>query len=209
MKKNIAMRVASLVLMCTIVTSCFVSSTFAKYTSSAKGSDSVTVAKWAVSAGGTDITQADTVSFDLFGTVLDSDYTTTEQNVATGTDGKTLVAPGTSGKFVMTVANNSEVDAEYSLTLTETNANSVPIQYSADGNDWEDELSAINIIDKGLNRNTNENITVYWRWVFDAEETSGAHDGQTNKTDTNLGAYGTNSAPTVSITADIVIEQVD
>ena len=46
MKKNRLMRIAALLLVLTLATSCFVGGTFAKYTSTATGSDTATVAKW-------------------------------------------------------------------------------------------------------------------------------------------------------------------
>ena len=46
MKKTKFMRAALLLLVLTLITSCFVGGTFAKYTTSANGSDSARVAKW-------------------------------------------------------------------------------------------------------------------------------------------------------------------
>lgn len=66
MKKNTIMRIAAVVLMCTLVTACFASSTFAKYTSQATGSDIVTVAKWDVKVDGEAF--ADNMTFNIFDT---------------------------------------------------------------------------------------------------------------------------------------------
>ena len=48
MKKTKLMRAALLLLVLTLITSCFVGGTFAKYTTSEKGSDTARVAKWGV-----------------------------------------------------------------------------------------------------------------------------------------------------------------
>ena len=67
MKKNIVMRIAAVVLMCTLVTACFASSTFAKYTSEATNTDAATVALWKVSVNDDDISAAaQDIEFDLF-----------------------------------------------------------------------------------------------------------------------------------------------
>lgn len=52
MKKNRMMRVASTLLVAVLLTTCAVSGTFAKYVTSASGSDSARVAKWGVEVGG-------------------------------------------------------------------------------------------------------------------------------------------------------------
>lgn len=187
MKKNIAMRVASLVLMCTIVTSCFVSSTFAKYTSSISGQDTVTVAKWAIEVNDVDAVAQDSVSFDLFSTIKDSDATSAEADVA---DGK--IAPGTSGAFDLKIENLSEVTATYNVAFAFSNGANIPIQYSLDGDDWNASLSNVanNIAAGG-----STTVKVYWKWPFDGNDT----------TDTALGAQ----APTLTVTATITATQVD
>lgn len=188
MKKNIAMRVASLILMCTIVTSCFVSSTFAKYTSSASGSDTVTVAKWQIKVGGTDITQTDTVTFNLFDTIKDNDGTSAETDVVTG-----KIAPGTSGSFNLAIENTSEVTASYNVAFT-IPSTSIPFEFSTDGTTWKSTLDAsTNTIASGASTN----VKVYWRWPFTS--TSG------DANDTTIGI----AAGTVTVTATIIATQVD
>jgi len=49
MKKNVMMRVASALLVAVLMTTCAISGTFAKYTTSKTDSDSARVAKWGVS----------------------------------------------------------------------------------------------------------------------------------------------------------------
>ena len=55
MKKNVMMRIASILLVCVLVTTCGISGTFAKYTTNATSSDTARVARWGVevSASGT------------------------------------------------------------------------------------------------------------------------------------------------------------
>ena len=48
MKKNTVMRVLSLILVLTLMSTCAISSTFAKYVTKAEGEDQARVAKWGV-----------------------------------------------------------------------------------------------------------------------------------------------------------------
>lgn len=216
MKKNRTLRIAVLMLALSLLTCCFVGSTFAKYTSSAAGSSTATVAKWDITVNGDKMTAmtdgADDdltpdLTFNLFSTINDTGNTTDETDVA---DGK--IAPGTAGSFDLKVKNLSEVTAKYTITLTEANTSNVPLQYSLDGTTWKDsvaELTVTGLTDQTLAVGAEEvTHTVYWRWVFEGT-TEGAHAGQTDATDTALGVDAQTTAPTVTITASIVVNQVD
>ncbi len=199
MKKNIAMRVASLVLMCTIVTSCFVSSTFAKYTSSTSGSDSVTVAKWAFTLNNTNMVASQTFTFDLFETIADTYQGTTDDGaVVNERDGAKLIAPGTGGAFDLAIQNNSEVYATIALDFTVTKSDiNIPIQFSTDGQTWKTD---INELDVSANLAPGASLTgvqkVYWQWTFNGDDS----------TDTALGIKGTD---TVEVKVDVTAEQLD
>ena len=212
MKKTLStnkpMRVAMAVLVATMLSACMVGGTFAKYTSSASGSDTATVAKWSFKVGGTDITtESATFTFDLFDTINDKGNTADESDVA---DGK--IAPGTAGSFTLKIENASEVKAKYSIELTETaNTSNVPLQYSVDGTTWADSIAELGmgaLADKPLNMNATDMKTVYWRWVFEGTTDSG-HAGQTDATDTALGVAAQDTAPQVTITAKVTATQVD
>lgn len=210
MKKNIAMRLASLVLMCTIVTSCFVGSTFAKYTSKASGSDSVTVAKWEFKVNGSDIAilgDDDTIDFDLFSTIYDTNGTDVED------DTNAKLAPGTSGAFDMSVQNTSDVTVEYSieyetiapdLTDPEGNELSIPLQFSVDGGaTWSTELSdASEELDVG---DPVQEIEVMWKWAYSNDDEKDTEIGKavTKYMTTNNKDY------VVKISTTITATQVD
>ena len=208
MKKNRTLRVSALLLALTLITTCFVGGTFAKYTSSTTGSDVATVAKWSFKVNGTEFatTTAKTLTFNLFDTINDTNNTADETDVADN-----LIAPGTAGSFALVVKNDSEVNAKYTVELTETNAKDVPLQYSVDGNTWKDsieEVAMTSYTNKAIAMNgATETVTVYWRWVF--EGGTGAHAGQTDVTDTALGIAAQTDAPTVIITAKLTATQVD
>lgn len=205
MKKT---RIVGLLLVFVLVTSCFVGGTFAKYASTASGSDTATVAKWSISVEGTDIAvqPATELTFSLFDTINDTGNSADETDVA---DDK--IAPGTAGSFEINIINNAEVNAKYTITLSETNAAGVPLQYSVDGTTWKDsieELVMTDLTDVAIDMTASDAKTVYWRWVFDGT-TSGAHKDQTDDSDTYLGILAKTSAPEVTITATILVEQVD
>lgn len=209
-KRSPFMRIAGVMLGASLLMTCVISGTMAKYTSAATGTATATVAKWSFKVNNTEIavTPAATIDFDLFETVKEADTTTAEENV---TDGK--IAPGTGGSFKLEIANESEVDAKYTIALAETNTNNVPIQYSLDKTAWTDDLTAINTdqTDVEIEKSTGtKTVTVYWRWMFEGTA-EGAHAGQTDDTDTALGvlAQGTDTAPTVTISATITATQVD
>ena len=105
MKKNVMMRVASLLMVCVLATTCGISGTFAKYVTSGEATDSARVAKWGVKV------QAD------YSNLFEDEYATT---VAwTGDDGvsvqasEDVVAPGTFGILAdFAVSGTPEVDVE-------------------------------------------------------------------------------------------------
>ncbi|MGN1467521.1 MAG: hypothetical protein ACI4W1_04360 [Ruminococcus sp.] len=91
MKKNKMMRIASVLLVAVILTTCAISGTFAKYVTSGNGSDSARVAKFGVTVNGTADTFKETYAKD------DTSFTLAANTVVSTED---VVAPGTSGSMV-------------------------------------------------------------------------------------------------------------
>lgn len=101
MKKNKMMRIASVLLVAVILTTCAISGTFAKYVTSGNGSDSARVAKFGVTVTGTADTFKETYAKD------DSSFAL-EANTVVST--KNVVAPGTSGSMAaFTITGTPEV----------------------------------------------------------------------------------------------------
>ena len=195
MKKNRSMRLAVVLLALTLITTCFVSGTFAKYTSSTAVSGSATVAQWDIEINGLDITTA-TQTFDLFATIKDSDGNT-EDEVATD-----LIAPGTSGSFTLEIENKSEVDAKYTLALSE-NANDVPLEFRVGTGAWTSDISTLGVTAADLNMGGDPSLTVEWRWVYE-----GGTDAL-DEADTDLGVAAQTTSEEVTITATLTAWQVD
>ena len=232
MKKNVMMRIASILLVCVLITTCGISGTFAKYvTAGQAATDSARVAKWGVV-----ITAVTENANNLF-TVGDG---------VKVTDDAVVVAPGTSG----TLSN---------INVTGTPEVSVKVSYTATvdlGDNWKDDadkfycplivtvgttaycgLSYASVEDfeaaiataiAGVSNTydaetilanvVNDDLVVSWEWLFNGNETehtalSHTHttdNEQTNERDTDLGdkAAGGN-APTISITVTCTIEQTN
>ena len=119
MKKNWTMKVAALMLALTMITACFVGSTFAKYVTKAEGTDNARVAKWGV-------------LIDVQGNAFDTQYVTHDEDadkdkipysvVASNED--YVVAPGTSSEdveqnLVATVKGTPEVAARYAIKISD------------------------------------------------------------------------------------------
>ena len=126
MKKNKFLRLASVMLMLCLITTCAISGTFAKYTTSDTGSDSARVAKWGVTV-------------ELSGASLFSD--TYNSNKVVGTSSAKVVAPGTSGTLAgITISGQPEVATTVSVSgsitftgWTVSGAEYCPIVVTVDG----------------------------------------------------------------------------
>ena len=203
---NKMLKLTSFVLLVTMIALTLVSGTYAKYTSSASGTDSAVVAKWNIKAGAkgseTSITGSNaTVAFNLFDTINDTGNTADETDVA---DEK--IAPGTAGSFEMSIKNDSEVTARYGISYT-LSASDVPIEFSVDdGNTWTTSLSNVAASDSTkIAMNSSKTVTVMWRWAFTGDASTNYTSSQTDETDTALGL----STPTVTVNATLTVEQVD
>jgi len=146
-KKNKVLRVASLALVLTLITTCLSAYTLAKYTTSVSGTDTARVAKLdfgasleAMDERGTGkssgyIELATTaVNLDIFATSYDTDdanVTAAGANVKTVVSNSTdnIIAPGVKGGFEIAFAGQSEVSLRVSLGITETNNAKVPMLY--------------------------------------------------------------------------------
>lgn len=119
MKKNKMMRIASVLLIVTILSTCAISGTFAKYITTGEGEDSARVAKWGINIA----MAGDKLFADKY------EYSTTP-NPGRGYAVKSsiaedqVVAPGTSseeagGTFKAVISGTPEVAVRYSLSFDE------------------------------------------------------------------------------------------
>lgn len=148
MKKNMMMRLASVLLIAVLMSTCAISGTFAKYVTSDEGTDSARVAKFGVvidAKGSTFAGEYATDDNDVKGTIAKS--------VVTSGDMKNLVAPGTKGDMVaMTISGIPEVavNVKFEATLTLTD-------WVVDGKEYCPIIFTVNGATYGMNFTTATN----------------------------------------------------
>lgn len=216
MKKNKMLRIASVMLVLALITTCVISGTFAKYVTTGASSDSARVAKWGVTI------TADTGT--AFGTAYTRGSNAISASASVDTDsvfaGAKVVAPGTKGTLLNVAIAEDGREVECALTYkvnTFSLANwgeycplvfTVGTREIKQGDGTVAELeNAVKSAITGLNKTykvnqsiSDSSVTIAWEWPF---HTSDANDVK----DTVLG----NATTPASITIDIGVnvEQVD
>lgn len=143
MKKNVFMRAALLLLVLTLITSCFVGGTFAKYATTVSSADNARIAHWGWNATTIDLG-------DLFKVSYATDDTTT-YNGANSVDSvqSDVIAPGTHGSASFGFSysaegsmNNGAPEVAYKFDVLTTNSecdvaiqNNPNIQWALDFDD--------------------------------------------------------------------------
>ena len=116
-KKRIVPMLFALLVVLTLVSCCFLGSTFARYTSTGTGSASAEVAKWEIELNGDDITEgADEVTLDKI----------SPDDAAWATDLDRVHA--SEGVLAATIVNKSDVMADIGVTLGDA-----PVYYGVNG----------------------------------------------------------------------------
>lgn len=233
MKKNVMMRVASLLMVCVLATTCGISGTFAKYVTSGEAQDSARVAKFGVviTASGKEA------------------FATTYNDTASGTQvvsTEKVVAPGTHGDLAgLTITGSPEVVVlvEVAATLTLENwmidadgdpatpdVEYCPIVFTIDGETYgtgdgviipdhqSDDIADLIADIEALFDNSGTEVAVgtpldstydfdiSWAWDFNTAGT-----GDFDKFDTALGNWELNgkAKPTISFAVEATVTQVD
>lgn len=221
MKKNKMMRIASVLLVAVILTTCAISGTFAKYVTSGNGSDSARVAKFGVTVTGTAETFAKTYEKD------DTGFTVATNTVVSTED---VVAPGTSGSMAaFTISGTPEVAVRVAFSGTlelgdkwvdSGSAYYCPIEVKVGattykGTDYADAdafetvvNNAIAAFSKDYAAGTTDLSTIgadapaiSWEWKF---------EGNDNVKDTYLGDQAAaGNAATISLNVKATVTQID
>ena len=125
MEKNRMMRLASALLILTLLTTCMISGTFAKYTTQATGEDTARVAKWGVTVN---------VISDLFADAYKDtsvEYNGTTATVKASAENQNIVAPGTTGIGLGVASTGTpEVSYEMKIKLNDTTAKMPSLKYT-------------------------------------------------------------------------------
>ena len=218
MKKNRTMRIAAVMLVFALLTTCIISGSFAKYvTNSNAASDVARVAKWGVTVTGTGTTFAKNYKAVADGNTAAADDATSGITVKSSTADK-VVAPGTKGSLAaFTVSGTPEVSAEitYNATVTFTGwtAATCPITFKVNNEtvtpaQLENKIKAASAtFDVASTSSFGEvmaaGLSVDWEWPYSVNSEGDIADTSWG----NLAATGT--APTVTITITATITQVD
>lgn len=121
MKKNKMMRIASVLLVAVLISTCAISGTFAKYVTEGSAADTARVAKWGVQI---------TTSSDIFDEAYDTTDTNTAGNIAqtvkVDTAGTNLVAPGTDKSITLSVTGKPEVAVKVEFIFNVTSDVVIP-----------------------------------------------------------------------------------
>ena len=191
MKKQRFFMLGIITVLVAVLSLTFVSSTFAKYTSTVSGNDTATVAKWGWEYNGTALSATPAaLTFDLLQTRYDSNGTDEETDVKTG-----LIAPGTQGKFELVFKNTSEVNANYTVDFT-VNEAGVPLQWKLNDGEWADDLADITSAVAVAMETGESTVVVQWRWAFNSGD---------DEHDTDLGF----TTPDISVSVNVVFTQID
>ena len=219
MKKNKAMRLASVLLILVLLTSSVVGGTFAKYVTGDDAQDSARVAKWGVTVTATgDDAFAPTYASNTAGVSGDTVV------AANGTDN--LLAPGTNGSLGgITITGAPEVMVDISVTADLTligwevdGVEYCPVVFTAGGktygtidgvdNEYDTIAALCTAIETALSKtqtsiaaNTNlagtYDFGITWAWAIDVDDAK----------DTALGNLAT--APTIAFACSASVTQVD
>lgn len=214
MKKNRMMRLASILLVCVLLTTSVISGTFAKYTTSYTANDSARVAKWGFDQA--------SLSFDLFANNYD--------NSVESADGVDVIAPGTTktATFTFVPATMAAPEVDYKITV---DTNGSGIHYNIENNPnivwqldegefgtWQELLTAIaglsveqveaNNFPAAFSAGTEHKIT--WKWIFDEDATNKEADtNNMDVMDTNMGNGAISTEQSVVLVINILAEQLD
>lgn len=127
MKKNKMLRIASILLVVTLLSTCVISGTFAKYVTKAEGIDAARVAKWGIivgvegdSAFKTEYETDDSSYPGEYSVVANEEYDLIEAAKDSEHEGaERVVAPGTKGDGLKgTVTGKPEVATRYTMTIS-------------------------------------------------------------------------------------------
>ena len=195
-RKDRKMALIALLILSVVATSAFIG-TLAKYVTSGTVSDEAVVAKFGLGLPNT---------IDLFS----DSYT----NVEADTDGKKIIAPGTTGQYTFEVTGTSEVaykvSADITVAYSEEWNGYAPLKFSVNGTDWttledfKENLSsslAREVMAPGEKYANTQ--TIYWKWPFYVSN-------ENDIIDTEMGvAAATKTAPKVTVNIEVTAAQID
>ena len=218
-KKYSSLRIASILLMLVLITSCVISGTFAKYTTSGSGSDSARVAKWGVVVNAS----GDEVVYD---TILGAGNVDTKELDIVSSGSVNKIAPGTKGEFCkFEISGQPEVSVKILYTVTiemdgwevdgvfycplaiSVNGRTPITGFTSEADFVEKVTKAIKACDLSVATDANagydlktHSVNVKWEWAYETDEAISLKD-------TALATKATR--PTIKIDVTCTVTQVD
>lgn len=185
MKKNYVTKLGALALALTLITTCMMGSTLARYVSEVTGTGTANIAAWDIALEMTKgkETMTKDFSFNLY-------ETKTKQN--TNLVSENTVAPGDEGEFKISIKGSGTKVAYIYEVAVNTDAFSEKTGniefYTKDDKDQETKWTGIKetLVNAGADASNDVNETIYWRWVGEIEGESKAISTQ-NGNDTTAG----------------------
>ena len=225
MKKNMMMRIASVLLIAVLMSTSAISGTYAKYVTAKEGSDTARVAKF-----GVEVTANGNMFADVYKYADTIAAEAGDETSVDSYDGADVVAPGTKGEMAkMTLNGTPEVDVKVTYDATveindkwavnSTNyfplvvkVNGTAVSYNAT-DDAADIAKAIEEAIEGYSKeykaNTDlttvgaDSVAVAWEWPFYISD-------ENDVKDTALGNQATaGNAATIKLTVKTTVTQVD
>lgn len=192
MKKNLWFKLGLFCAALVLVATCFISTAWAKYTSTATLTDSARVAKFEVKNQGNGFS-SETLDLQLFDTTLEHIYKTDGKNK----NSEKIIAPGSKGSKTITVESKSEVDVLFTFSGSDTNTKNIPLVFTIEGDNsgvtYDTFIAAVQAAfgdasARTIAANTEENgitisETINWEWKYN-------NSNDSNDTDTALGKDG-------------------
>lgn len=177
-KKSYVGRLGALALMLTVITTCLLGGTMARYVTEVTGSATAKVAAWSFKANNN--------GNDTTFTTIDLGDTTNR----TSYDGKTLnkgvIAPGTSGNFTISIdGTGSDVGIEYAIKIKASDGTTLPgdllfstvgITEAKSGSTLDTLTMPTGTIDYSNTVDMKKDITIYWAWDFGENNDTSAND---------------------------------
>ena len=213
MKKNRMMRLASILLVCVLLSTSVIGGTFAKYTTTVGSSDSARVAKW---------------GFGTSAINIENLFATTYDDTVKSLNGEKVIAPGTAGFASFKFENSLDAGPEVAYTFKVSTAGStIADEIVANGNiTWalvtgnetpvygtfaallakiealdEDEEFAVGEIPTMVDKE----YTVLWQWTF-----NNATDGNATATnDSYVGNLAVSENLIANLQISITAEQIN
>ena len=186
MKKNHAARLGALALALTLVSTCLMGGTLAKYTTTVTGTATATVAKWVFNANDANSTSK-TFAVSLEDTTLNDKVT------------EKKIAPGTDGSFAIVInAVGSDVALDYTIAFSDIQNKPSNLNFYSDEEFKTkiDNLVGYSKLDGSIGIKDEKTVTktIYWKWPYEGV------DGANDSTDTVSGEAAEKMTFTITVT---------